>query len=125
METVPFNLSEFLRRHQSRDVRKKDDEGRVWELEGIGSSVDTVRDALLGHILATAPSLVIAYDEEAPTEAELLPHVTATGPAQFSVHTCPPVRSLRKWLYLGNWQMFSHRPASFKDLARAMAQDVA
>src|SRR5262245_31194653 len=98
METVPSNLGEFLRLQQSRDVRAKDDAGRVWELEGTGSSVDAVRNGLLGHILAAAPPLVIAYDEEAPTEAELLPHVTATGPGQFSVHARPPVRSLRKWL---------------------------
>lgn len=126
MGTVPTDLLTILDRGKSRKVRPKDTEGRVWELKGSDSLVEGVRDQLLGCVLASGVPILVAYDEGAPDEAELAQHLSSIGPARFQVRGQPPTALMRRWLYLGNWQMLSPAaPESLVDLVRAAPSEAA
>jgi hypothetical protein len=125
METTAAKLAALLRSARASGARAKDDDERVWELDGTDARVEEVRRQVLEQVLATASPVVIAYGEEAPQQPELAARVSEVGKGRFQLVGRPPLEALQNWLDYGNWQLACPKlPDSLEDLARATAQRV-
>ncbi|MEZ5501038.1 MAG: hypothetical protein R3E77_16600 [Steroidobacteraceae bacterium] len=109
-----------LRAAESSLIRRKGPSGRVWELTGSSKRTEVVRNQLLQCVLANCTRVLVCYDEEEAPDAALQPHLANMGRGRFAITGGAPVKSLRDWLYLGNWQMMGpHDPQDLVDIVRA------
>jgi hypothetical protein len=125
MNSTVAGMLEALRKAETRYVRRRGTDERVWELKGSSSKVEAVRDQLIGCAIASAEPVIVVYDEDEPITEELKDYIMRFAVSRFELRGAIPLEPLRRWLYLGNWQMLSSTaPTVLIDVVRAKPDEV-